>query len=355
MQNAGTDVPFVSQYICQEDFKSQVEKGLYEQVSIDSLYLDLQANDFEQALIKQYRLIKKKKFRRNFQLGELQVNNLDLEKVVKILLTSQFNGYAETAGKLSAYQIAGPDNSGLVDMTGYYTPLIEASKTRQGEFKYPLYAKPKKYRDTFPTRAQIDGDEVLKGMDLELAYTTDPVNIYMMQTQGSGVVKYRDGAYKYLAYDGTNKHTFKPIQSILVNEKHPVRDLTVSGMHRFFNRNPHLQDSIFYQNESYTFFKSSSATEPYGAGGVGLSAIYSVAVDPAYIPLGSCLVIALPITGAQGQLSHYEYRLAVAQDTGGSIKGPGRMDIYCGVGKEAEMLTHNLHHPGKVWLLLPKH
>lgn len=38
----------------------------------------------------------------------------------------------------------GADNYGNVQFTGYYTPVIEARRMAQGEFRYPLYGMPQK-------------------------------------------------------------------------------------------------------------------------------------------------------------------------------------------------------------------
>ncbi|EFE24078.1 putative murein transglycosylase A, partial [Edwardsiella tarda ATCC 23685] len=43
---------------------------------------------------------------------------------------------------LNAYQMEGVDNFGNVQFTGYYTPVVEARKTPQGAFQYPLYRMP---------------------------------------------------------------------------------------------------------------------------------------------------------------------------------------------------------------------
>jgi len=45
---------------------------------------------------------------------------------------------------LSAYQMEGVDNYGNVQFTGYYTPVVQARYTQQGEFRYPLYRMPPK-------------------------------------------------------------------------------------------------------------------------------------------------------------------------------------------------------------------
>jgi len=55
---------------------------------------------------------------------------------------------------IDAWQMEGADNYGNVQFTGYYTPVVQARHTRQGEFQYPIYRMPPK-RGRLPSRAEI--------------------------------------------------------------------------------------------------------------------------------------------------------------------------------------------------------
>ncbi|VTP77116.1 Membrane-bound lytic murein transglycosylase A precursor [Leclercia adecarboxylata] len=55
---------------------------------------------------------------------------------------------------IDAWQMEGTDNYGNVQFTGYYTPVVQARHTAQGEFKYPIYRMPPK-RGRLPSRAEI--------------------------------------------------------------------------------------------------------------------------------------------------------------------------------------------------------
>ncbi|MFT6405404.1 MAG: membrane-bound lytic murein transglycosylase A, partial [Marinomonas primoryensis] len=58
---------------------------------------------------------------------------------------------------------------------------------------------------------------------------------------------------------------------------------------------------------------------------------------------------------AYGNLIGHEFRLLLAQDKGGAIKGSGHIDWYQGIGEEARFHAGQLKQFGKVWLLLPQH
>ena len=77
----------------------------------------------------------------------------------------------------------------------------------------------------------------------------------------------------------------------------------------------------------------------------------SVAVDPAYVPLGLPLWVDT-IRPDAGQ-SPYR-RLMFAQDTGGAIKGAVRADLFFGFGPEAEQLAGNMKAPGRLFVLVPR-
>ena len=44
----------------------------------------------------------------------------------------------------------------------------------------------------------------------------------------------------------------------------------------------------------------------------------------------------------------------LAQDKGAAIKTPGRIDVYQGIGDEAQQRSDSLRHYGKIWLILPQ-
>jgi len=93
-----------------------------------------------------------------------------------------------------------------------------------------------------------------------------------------------------------------------------------------------------------------------GAANVPLTPLYSAAVDPSIIPLGSILLAQVPKLDAYGNLIGHEFRLLLAQDKGGAIKGSGHIDWYQGIGERSPLFMQvNSSNLGKVWLLLPQH
>lgn len=135
--------------------------------------------------------------------------------------------------------------------------------------------------------------------------------------------------------------------------RHRHRRLDQQYLKRFLRQHPDVRQEVLNANPSYTFFKVQK-TEVRGAGQVPLTGGYSVAVDPKIIPLGSTLLATIPVYGPKNEVTHHEYRILFAQDTGGKIKGAGRVDVFMGIGDEAARAAGRLHHFGKLWILLPE-
>jgi membrane-bound lytic murein transglycosylase A len=89
---------------------------------------------------------------------------------------------------------------------------------------------------------------------------------------------------------------------------------------------------------------------PKGALGVPLTPQRSVAIDSRFLPLGA--PVFLSTTQANSEIPMQ--RLVMAQDTGGAIRGPIRVDYFFGFGAEAAENAGRMKQSGAVWVLLPK-
>jgi membrane-bound lytic murein transglycosylase A len=328
---------------------------VYEPFSLDSLNVPYINNELLSALHNNERLLRLSQGRRNYRLGNLRVSFEELQQTVDILRSWQFTKPLGLSNYLDAYQLWGNDRYGNVRFTGYYTPVIKVSRTQTKQFPYPIYSRPLDWEGPLPTRAQIESKNLLAGKGLEMAYAANKVDIYYMQLQGSGYVEYPDGQRELFAYNGSNRHPYRSIEKYLIRRKDlKVPKLSAKGIRNFLSGKPALTDSVLFQNPSYTFFIRQQS-RPSGAGNVPLTANYSIAVDRRYIPLGSCLLAAFPVFDNKRQrVIRHEYRILVAQDVGGAIRGSGHVDFYTGIGEGAERQASNLNSYGQLWLLVPK-
>ncbi len=329
---------------------------------LDSVYTSINLEDInlpiidanQIAVLKNQRKLLSKRNAHQKKFGNLIISDSSLTDVVNSLLAFQYTEPYELIHNLELYKIWGGDKRGHVQFTGYFTPIIQVNDTFDETYFYPIYDFPKKWKGKLPSRAEIDGKFVLDGLGLELAYAKSPVDVYFMQVQGSGYVKYPDGRLRLLEYNGSNRHPYRSIGKYIVKKEHlDLKDISMDGIKRYLKEHQDQVDSLLFQNPSYTFFKFSNK-KPKGAGQVPLTKMLSVAVDDRYIPLGSCLLAKIPKINKKGMITDYEYKLLYAQDVGGAIKGTGHIDIYMGIGKKAKQKASNLYHYGELFLLLPK-
>ncbi len=324
--------------------------------TLETVKLPRFTNELIKGLNYQLKVLKYRKKEQLQAYGEVDPTIEKLEKTVQLLLEQQHKEKPDFSTTLDATPMEGEDGKGSVYYTGYFTPVLKVSNVKTAEYKYPIYSRPKDWSGKLPTRRQIDGEQILKGKGLEIAYAKNLLDIYFMQVQGSGIVEFPDGTNQILAFAGTNGRKYRSVGRYMMQTGHAnEQNVSLNKIKQFFSENPHLIDPLLFVNESYVFFSLVKYQKtPKGAGHVPLTTEYSIAVDKEYIPIGSCLLAKVPIIGNNNQIKHYEYRILIAQDVGGAIKGPGRVDLYTGVGDEGRRKASALHHYGSLWLLMPK-
>lgn len=333
-----------------------------EAFSRDSLYLEERLppalaypdETFIDGLKQQATFLSRKSANDAYQLEDFQVDNQALNHSVQ-LITDWLSNPTQ-AHHIKAYQLRGQDGRGNVQVTGYYVPVIEVRKYAQGEFIYPLYRKPNSLKgEQLPNRDKIDFEDALADQGLEIAYSSSLIDNFFLQVQGSGVIQYEDGSQALLSWGGVNGHEYRSLGKVLIEKGEIAKaDMSAQAIKDWLIAHPERQREILTTNPSYLFFKE-GLSKPVGAANVPLTPKYSIAVDPKIIPLGSILLGELPILDVNGELVKHEYRLLLAQDKGGAIKGPGHIDWYQGIGDDAHQYASQLKHYGRLWLLLPDH
>ncbi len=326
----------------------------YTKTNLSTFTLPYIGQALTDALKQQEVLLKRRKQSYKQRFSNISLDMTDLETTIDLLSLWQQTYPQGLQDHLNAYQLKGQDGKGNVKFTGYFTPEIKVSKRKSKKYPYPIYAYPEDWKGPLPTRAEIDGEGVLKGKGLELAYAQRLEDIYYMQLQGSGLVRFRNGEQAYFGFAGSNRHKYSSIgKHIKDNENIRLKNISMEGVKTYLKYNPDMVEKVLFTNPSYVFFEASNKA-PLGAGHVPLTADYSIAVDTRHLPLGSCLLAALPVIDDEGYFSHHEYKFMLAQDVGGAIRGNGHVDVYCGIGEEGQQKAMALHHYGQLWLLLPK-
>lgn len=236
--------------------------------------------------------------------------------------------------------------------TGYYEAEIEAARKPDARHRYPLYRAPE--GGTNLSRAEIEAGG-LAGRNLEFLWLKDPVDAFFLQVQGSGIVTLDDGGMMRVGYAGNNGHAFVAIGKLMIEEGIIDRgSASMQTIRDWLRANPEEGRALMNRNPRFIFFREVQ-DGPVGAMGVTLTAGRSLAVDPAFVPLGLPLWLdtTWPIDHAPDRRGAPLRRLMVAQDTGSAIKGPVRGDFFWGSGEEALRFAGAMKSPGRWYLLLP--
>jgi membrane-bound lytic murein transglycosylase A len=237
--------------------------------------------------------------------------------------------------------------------TGYFEPELDGSRTRSGQYRYPVYTMPREARVLRPwlTRRQILETDVMSGRGLEIAWVDDPVELFFLQIQGSGRIRLPDGGVLRVGYAGANGHDYRSIGAELVRRGvYSPHQVSAQVIKNWVRRNPTDGKELLYHNNSYVFFREVSEVPaergPLGAMNRSITTMRSIAVDPAFVPLGA------PVWVEKDGKAPLR-RLMIAQDTGSAIKGAQRADVFFGTGDEAGRKAGRLRDPGRMMVLMP--
>ncbi|TNV17370.1 murein transglycosylase A [Buttiauxella sp. B2] len=252
---------------------------------------------------------------------------------------------------LDAWQMEGADNYGNVQFTGYYTPVVQARYTRQGEFQYPIYRMPPK-RGRLPSRAEIYSGALSDSYII--AYSNSLMDNFIMDVQGSGYIDFGDGQpLTFFGYSGKNGHAYRSIGKVLIDRGEVKKeDMSMQAIRHWGETHSQAQvQELLEQNPSFVFFKPASYAPVKGASAVPLIGRASVASDRSIIPAGTTILAEVPLLDNNGKFKgQYELRVMVALDVGGAIKGQ-HFDIYQGIGPDAGHRAGWYNHYGRVWVL----
>lgn len=270
-------------------------------------------------------------------------------------------------------------------VTGYYEPLIEASRVRGGEYQWPIYGPPRdlvrvNLADAVPElRAHRLRGRVIKDPTARsgrqvvpywsrkqiremgsafpaktLLWAKDPIDVFFLQVQGSGQAELPSGERVRVAFAEHNGHPYRSIGGWLISKGELNRSQSsMQGIKDWARKHPERLDELLDVNPAFVFFKlkPTDGLGPAGALSVPLTPGRSVAVDRRFIPLGTPLFLATTYPNAPSSPLR---RLVMAQDTGTAIVGAARVDLFWGFGEEAGQQAGRMHQRGELWLLWPK-
>jgi membrane-bound lytic murein transglycosylase A len=275
--------------------------------------------------------------------------------------------------------------------TGYFEADLRGSLAPSPVYRFPLYRKPgdlyrvdlssfsffQKYKGLprtlqgrlsadhanptivpYYTREEIDYRQKLAGMGLEIVWIDDPIDVFFLHIQGSGIVTLDNGETLRVNYDESNGHPYYAIGKWLVQQEIlTLDDVSMQSIREYLEKHPDKMEEIFITNPSYVFFRVTDEG-PMGAIGVPVTAFRSIATDGYLFPQGALCYVEtqLPVFDDRGNLEGIKAYtgFVLNQDTGGVIRGPGRVDFFTGYGKESRLIAGHLKQKGTFYFLIKR-
>lgn len=261
-------------------------------------------------------------------------------------------------------------------LTGYYEPVIVASRERVPPFTAPIYRRPLDLVRT-ERRSDLPGDGTwgrllpdgtivphfdradiaagaLDGLGLEIAFVADPVDAFFAQVQGSARLRFTDGTESRIGYHGKTGYPYTAIGRTLIDGGIlPEGGATMQTIRAALAADPAIVPSILQSNRSFVFFRERPAMGallgPIAAAGLPLVPWRSLAVDRAHIALGTPVHVetVVPRHGPHAGVM-------IAEDTGTAIVGPARGDVFFGSGPEAGEIAGEMKAEARLVLFLPR-
>ncbi len=277
------------------------------------------------------------------------------------------------------------NSEGDVMVTSYYEPLLHGSLHRSKRYFYPIYRRPadlvedgrgaghrKIYRRDkgkalpYYDRSQIDGflfsprlPGKLANKGLELVWVDNAIDAFFLHIQGSGRVRLDDGRMMRIGYDSANGRSYVAIGRLLIDEgKVAKEEMTMPRLRQWLLDHPEDQQRLFFANPSYVFFQELQG-DAVGNINVPLTPERSIATDHRLFPKGApgILETTVPVLAADGKtLTGWrpDVRWIVNQDTGGAIRGAGRVDLFVGFGENIEYRAGVMKQPdSQLFMIAP--
>jgi len=275
--------------------------------------------------------------------------------------------------------------------TGYFEADLRGSLAPSPVYRFPLYRKPgdlyrvdlssfsffQKYKGLpralrgrlstdhanptivpYYTREEIDYRQKLAGMGLEIFWIDDPIDVFFLHIQGSGIVTLDNGETLRVSYDESNGHPYYAIGKWLVQQEIlTLDDVSMQSIREYLEKHPDKMEEIFITNPSYVFFRVTDEG-PIGAIGVPVTAFRSIATDGYLFPKGALCYVEtqLPVFDDRDKITGWQAYsgFVLNQDTGGAIRGPGRVDLFTGYGKKSKLMAGYMKQYGTFYFLIKK-
>ena len=253
--------------------------------------------------------------------------------------------------------------------TGYYIPEIAGARDRRPGYDTPVYGRPddlidvdlgqfsadlkgKKIRGRvagnsfipYYDRAAIEQGQLGRHAPI-IAWAADPIEMFFLEVQGSGILRLPDGGTMRIGYESQNGRDYTGIGALMRQRGLLAPgQASMHGITQWLRDHPEQGREIMRENKSFVFFRELEGP-PLGALNLPVNARVTVAADIRFMPLGAPVFLSMDRADASG--------LWVVLVSGGAIKGANRVDTFWGAGDEARAIAGGMAAHGTAFLLLP--
>jgi membrane-bound lytic murein transglycosylase A len=250
---------------------------------------------------------------------------------------------------------------GSVLLTGYHEPVIAVSERPSPEYAIPVLGLPAGFPGGWRDLRYLSREEIEAGQlgaaARPLAWARDPIDVFFMEVEGSGTLRFPDGREMRVGPAATNGHPYRSIGRLLIDEGRLTEEtVSMQAIRSWLVENPSERARVFRYNQSVVFFRRLEGP-PLGSLGVPLTPARSIATDARLFPPGGLAFIRTehPLKLSDGRVVWSPIsRFVLNQDTGGAIRGPGRVDLFWGRGEDAELAASEMKQLGELYFLVPK-
>ncbi|MAK59701.1 MAG: murein transglycosylase [Ponticaulis sp.] len=271
-------------------------------------------------------------------------------------------------------------NQNINKLTGYYEPELQAAYKPTGTLTAAIPTRPDDlievrlgdFEESLGNRrlwGKVDGNQLVlypPRAEIETAPGkaigfADPADVFFLQIQGSGRVRFPDGKSVRAGFSAHNHRPFGSLANHLLETGEITRaEAGMTGLRAWLARvGTDRARAAMNVNPRFIWFRETPIEDPSlgpeGAAGIPLTPMGSVAIDLDQHPLGVPIMVRTRLPERPGKSQDdTSSLLLVAQDTGGAIKGAQRGDIFFGWGDEAGGLAGSMNLPGQFFVFLPQ-
>ncbi|WP_321491344.1 murein transglycosylase A [uncultured Desulfobacter sp.] len=284
--------------------------------------------------------------------------------------------------KYTVYQSVGGPSSDVL-FTGYFEPTYPGSRTQSPDYPWPVYSMPEdlfqidlsQFSDAYKghkrlmarldassrrvlpyyTREEINRQSDFAQKARPVVWLASRIDRFFLEIQGSGRVMLPDKEIVRLHYAGANGRKYSAVGKYLIENNEVTKEqMSMQAIRRWLSIHPERMDEVLFTNDSFVFFNEGQGG-PFGCIGVAVTPVRSIATDTALFPKGGLAFIQAALPAAMGQPKEQwpsASLFVLNQDTGGAIKGPGRVDLFCGAGDWADFTAGHMVARGQLYFLV---